>query len=206
VKGTDVRALRKGEHRAAAAVTARALVDSPTSVAIYGDDAVDALAGLYGELGPFFELLPSPQLAAFAGRCVVAAAGMAPPGGCIGSFMAGETSGLSEPSALPLPPVPPVGDPARAHAFWAQWAAADPTEAHWHLGPVGVEPGYQGRGIGGAVMRAVCAWLDEDAHLAWLETDKQRNVRFYSALGFEVAAHDIVLGVETWYMRREPRR
>jgi len=199
MSGTHVRALRKGEHRAAAAVTARALVDSPTSVAIYGDDTVDALAGLDRDLGPFFELLPSPQMAAFAGDCVVAAAGMAPPGGCIGAFMAGDTSGLLE------APVPPIGDPARAHVFWAHWAAADPAEAHWHVGPVGVEPGFQGRGIGGAVMRDVCAWLDEGAHVAWLETDKQRNVRFYSALGFEVAAHDIVVGVETWYMRREPQ-
>ena len=32
-------------------------------------------------------------------------------------------------------------------------------------------------------MRAVCAWLDEGGRLAWLETDKERNVRFYSALG-----------------------
>jgi ribosomal protein S18 acetylase RimI-like enzyme len=200
MNGTEVRALRKGEHRAAAAVTARALADSPTSVAIYGEDTLDALAGLYGELGPFFELLPSPQTAAFAGDCVVAAAGMAPPGGCIGSFMA---KGASPPLGSPAPP---VGDPARAQVFWAQWAAADPAEEHWHLGPVGVEPGFQDRGIGGAVMRAVCAWLDAGKHLAWLETDKARNVRFYGALGFEVAAHDVVLGVETWYMRREPLR
>ena len=67
-------------------------------------------------------------------------------------------------------------------------------------------PGFQGRGIGGALMRAVCAWLDEGGRLAWLETDKERNVRFYAALGFEVVGTDTVLDVETWYMRRDPRR
>ena len=71
--------------------------------------------------------------------------------------------------------------------FWAHWAQDDLAEEHWHLGPVGVEPGFQGRGIGGALMRAVCAWLDEGTRRAWLETDKERNVRFYSGLGFEVA-------------------
>ena len=91
VHGTEVRALRKGEHRAAAAVTARALADSPTAVAIYGADPLDGLAGLYGELGPFFGLLPSPQMAAFTGDCVIAAA-IAPPGGCIGSFVSGGAS------------------------------------------------------------------------------------------------------------------
>jgi GNAT superfamily N-acetyltransferase len=199
VDGTVVRALAKNELRAAAAVTARALADSPTSVAIYGDDPLDGLAGLYGELGPFFALLPPPQLAAFAGDCVVAAAGVAPPGGCIGAFVTPDPPDLLDAT------LPPVGHPARSHAFWAHWAHADLDEQHWHLGPVGVEPGYQGRGIGGAVMRAVCAWLDEGARLAWLETDKERNVRFYSALGFELSSHATVVGVETWYMRRDPR-
>jgi ribosomal protein S18 acetylase RimI-like enzyme len=198
MKGTEVRALRTHEQRAAAAVTSRALVDSPTSVAIYGDDPVVTVAGLYRELGSFFELLPDPQLAAFAGECVIAAAGMAPPGGCIGAFLSSGASELVEAS------VPPVGDPTRAHAFWAHWAEADLAEEHWHLGPVGVEPGYQGRGIGGALMGAVCAWLDEGGRRAWLETDKARNVRFYSALGFEVAMETVVIGVDTWYMRRDP--
>ncbi len=197
--GTEIRALRKHEHPAAAAVTSRALVDSPTSVAIYGDDALDALGGLHRELGSFFALLPHPQLAAFTGECVVAAAGMAPPGGCIGSFLSADAAELRQ-----APPAP-VGDPARAHAFWAHWAEADLAEEHWHLGPVGVEPGYQGRGIGGELMGALCAWLDEGGRRAWLETDKARNVRFYSALGFEVATEDVILGVDTWYMRRDPR-
>jgi len=200
VHGTEVRPLHGNEHRAAAAVTARALADSPTTVAIYGDDLLDGLAGLHGELVPFFRLLPSPQWAAFAGDCVVAAAGVAPPGGCIGAFVGPEASDLV------APPTPAVGERARAHVFWAHWAQADPAEEHFHLGPVGVEPGFQGRGIGGDLMAAVCAWLDEGARRAWLETDKDRNVRFYAGLGFEVADTATILGVETWYMRREARR
>lgn len=95
-----------------------------------------------------------------------------------------------------------VGDPARGEVFWAHWPAADLTEQHWHVGPVGVEPGYQGRGNGGRVMGAPCASLDAEGRVAWLETDKERNVRFYEALGFEVADSESILGVLTWYMRR----
>src|ERR1700722_9895319 len=85
VAETEVRALRAKEHRAAAGVAARALADSPTAVAIYGPDPLDCLAGLHAELAPFFALLPEPQMAVVVGDCVLAVAGIAPPGGCIGS-------------------------------------------------------------------------------------------------------------------------
>ena len=200
VTPTTVRALRKEEIPAAAAVTSRALADSPSSVAIYGEDRLVALAGLHGELVPYLQLLPPPQMAALVGDCVVAAAVIAPPGGCLGAFLAGQVAELLR------APLPPLGDPTRAHVFWGHWAEADPAEDHWHVGPLGVEPGYQGRGLGGAVMGALCGWLDDGGRVAWLETDKERNVRFYAGLGFEVADKATILGVETWYMRREARR
>jgi ribosomal protein S18 acetylase RimI-like enzyme len=199
VMTTEVRPMRRDEHHLAAGVACRALADSPTTAAIYGPDPLDGLVGLHRELALFFDLLPSPQWAAVAGGCIVATAGVAPPGGCIGAFMD------DSPPGAPPAAEPEVGDPARAHLFWKQWAAADPGEEHWHVGPVGVEPGYQGRGLGGAVMRTLCADLDQHGRLAWLETDKERNVRFYIGLGFEVAGNDTVLGVRTWYMRRDPR-
>ena len=40
--------------------------------------------------------------------------------------------------------------------------------------------------------------------MAWLETDKERNVRFYAGLGFDVVDTTTVLGVTTWFMRRDP--
>ena len=77
--GVVVRALTPDELQAAAGVTARALADSPTTVAMYGADLLDGLIGLYAELGEWFALLPAPQVAAFAGGCVLAAAASAPP-------------------------------------------------------------------------------------------------------------------------------
>ena len=54
-------------------------------------------------------------------------------------------------------------------------------------------------------MGALCEWLDDGDGLAWLETDKARNVRFDSGLGFDVAREATVLGVETRNRRRDPR-
>jgi ribosomal protein S18 acetylase RimI-like enzyme len=199
---TDItlRPLADGDHRAAAGVAARALVDAPTMVAAYGDDPRDRLALPYADFAMLFSSLPSPQIGAFCGGCLVGVAAAAPPGGCIGSFFR-----LEAPAVLDRP-TPGLGDPLRVRVFWAHWATADSLDDHWHVGPVGVEPGFQGLGIGGAIMRRLCDDFDRHGRVGWLETDKQRNVRFYTALGFEVVETGTILGVPTWYMRRQPGR
>jgi len=195
-----VRPLERTEHHAAAAVAARALIDSPTSLAAYGDDLLDRLALPYADFVTLFGVLPPPQLGVFCGPCLVGVAAASPPGGCIGSFFA-----ATAPAVLDRPS-PGPGDPSRVEVFWASWATHDLLEEHWHVGPVGVEPGFQGRGIGGMVMRSLCACFDDEGRVGWLETDKERNVRFYQALGFEVVETTTILGVPTWFMRRDPVR
>ncbi|HET8941907.1 MAG TPA: hypothetical protein VFN13_07965 [Rudaea sp.] len=54
-------------------------------------------------------------------------------------------------------------------------------------------------------MTECCRGLDAQAEIAWLETDLAINVTFYETLGFVVARCEPVLGVMTWFMRREPR-
>ena len=83
--------------------------------------------------------------------------------------------------------------------------AVDPEERHVHVGPVGVEPGAQGLGVGAAMMRLLCERLDADGELAWLETDKPENVVFYRRAGFDVAIEDDHLGFPVWFMSRRPR-
>jgi len=193
-----VRHLERDEHRAAAAVAARALLDAPTMLAVHGDDPLDRLALPYAEFSLLFKVLPSPQVGAFCGACLIGVAAVSPPGGCIGSFFASAAADVLD------RPTPGLGDPSRVQVFWAHWASHDPGDEHWHVGPVGVEPGFQGRGIGGAVMRDLCATFDREQRVGWLETDKERNVRFYTALGFEVVETVTILGVPTWFMRRDP--
>ncbi len=101
-------------------------------------------------------------------------------------------------------PSPDAGDADRFLHMGSILAAHDLAETHWHVGPVGVEPGFQGMGLGRAAMRHLCHEFDERGRLAWLETDKPENVRFYIGLGFEVVEEIPLLGARNWFMRRDP--
>jgi ribosomal protein S18 acetylase RimI-like enzyme len=81
----------------------------------------------------------------------------------------------------------------------------DPEERHVHVGPVGVEPGAQGRGIGAAMLRLLCAHLDDAGETGWLETDRPENVVFYRRHGFDVDVEEPLLGFPVWFMGRAPR-
>jgi GNAT superfamily N-acetyltransferase len=86
---------------------------------------------------------------------------------------------------------------------WAdEWARRDPSEPHWHLGPVAVDPLLQGQGIGTAMLNAFCAIVDGTNAYAYLETDKHENVCLYQRFGFTVAESAEVLGVPNWFMWR----
>ena len=85
------------------------------------------------------------------------------------------------------------------------WEKHDPNERHWHLGPVAVEPALQGMGVGSQMMERFCARMDDEGEMAFLETDKQVNVRFYERFRFQTIAEAEVLGNPNWFMRREPK-
>ncbi len=70
---------------------------------------------------------------------------------------------------------------------------ADAIEAHhpkgfdyWYLHYAGVRPAHQGKGWGGAAIRAGLARAEADRKPAWLETATPENVGLYQRLGFEV--------------------
>jgi GNAT superfamily N-acetyltransferase len=81
-------------------------------------------------------------------------------------------------------------DPVYAHLAARQEQLGVPPD-HWYLSMVGVEPDWQGRGLGSAVLRPV---LDRarDAHEpVFLETLVPRNVGFYEKNGFEAIDHGV---------------
>lgn len=82
------------------------------------------------------------------------------------------------------------------------WSSLDPSEPHLHLGPIGVDPEAQGRGIGARLMNVFCAELERNALPGYLETDRPENVAFYARSGFEVIAEREVLGVPNFFMMR----
>jgi ribosomal protein S18 acetylase RimI-like enzyme len=84
------------------------------------------------------------------------------------------------------------------------WARQDPRRDHWHLGPIGVHPELQGRGIGTALLDSFLTTVDQQGLPAYLETDVDRNVALYQTFGFEVIAEDNFNGVTNRFMWREP--
>jgi len=78
----------------------------------------------------------------------------------------------------------------------------DPDEPHLHLGPIGVAPETQGKGIGTALMNRYIEQLDQEHAPGYLETDRPKNVDFYKRFGFVVQAEEQVIGTPTWYMWR----
>jgi len=92
----------------------------------------------------------------------------------------------------------------RVGSWLSAWSKHDPSEAHSHLGPIGVDPGAQGRGIGQQLVGHYCEELDRTGTAGYLETDRPENVRFYGHFGFETTAEIPVLGIPNYLMWRKP--
>jgi ribosomal protein S18 acetylase RimI-like enzyme len=194
----EVRVMTPGECREAAGVAARGMRDNPMHRMAFGPDPdrrVRAAAALFRAL---FAVLEEPPRVALRGGFVVGVAGSTPPGGC-----------QLPPAAVArlLLSLAPSGVAAAARTLrWlAAWGARDLAEPHRHVGPVAVEGGLQGLGIGSRLLAELSASLDARGETAWLETDKPENVAFYGRFGFAVAAEETLLGVRCWFMRRDPR-
>lgn len=61
-----------------------------------------------------------------------------------------------------------------------------PTEPHWYLPMIGVDPVHQGAGIGSALMTEALKAVDRDGSVAYLESSNPRNISLYQRHGFEV--------------------
>ena len=73
------------------------------------------------------------------------------------------------------------------------------------LSGLGVDPAYQGRGVGGALLEAGLA--RDPQTTAVLLTNNERNLPFYESHGFETVIEERTPdgGPLTWAMRRRPR-
>jgi len=88
-------------------------------------------------------------------------------------------------------------------SYWHnEWARHDPLNQHWHLGPVGVLPSHQEKGIGTKLLSRFCQEVDACLSPAYLETDTDKNVQFYERFGFEVAKETKIFDVINRYMWR----
>lgn len=69
--------------------------------------------------------------------------------------------------------------------MFEQMAAFHPSEPHWYLPMIGVEPGRQGSGIGSALLQHTLANCDADGLPAYLESSNPKNIPLYERFGFE---------------------
>ncbi|MFW5419922.1 GNAT family N-acetyltransferase [Nocardiopsis sp. CNT-189] len=197
-EGVEVRGMHRDELPEAVAVLARGMRDNPLHVAAYGEDPHRRWLS-HGRLvaGLFSVSQELEFLCAVRGGAVLGVTAVAPPGTC--RMSPGQRLRM-------LPHLTRLGPSAalRVLSWTAAWGARDPDEPHAHLGPLAVDAGLQGRGIGSLIMREHCARLDQAGTLGYLETDKGVNVRFYERFGYEVTEEAPVLGVPNWFMSRRP--
>ncbi|MGH3500480.1 MAG: GNAT family N-acetyltransferase, partial [Nocardioidaceae bacterium] len=66
------------------------------------------------------------------------------------------------------------------------YAQVHPTDPHWYLGTIGVDPASQGQGHAAALLRSQLRRVDEQSMPSYLESTKISNVDLYEHFGFTV--------------------
>jgi ribosomal protein S18 acetylase RimI-like enzyme len=96
----------------------------------------------------------------------------------------------------------------RLQAAYRVMVSAHPVEPHFYLSGVGTDPPRQGAGLGSAVLAPVLGRCDQDGIAAYLESTKERNIRFYEHHGFDVTGTIAPEpdGPLMWCMWRDPQR
>lgn len=84
---------------------------------------------------------------------------------------------------------------------------------YWYLAVLGVDPAYQGKGIGGVLIEPALSEADRAGLPCYLETMNEANLAFYRKSGFASAGEAEVSSigrrkdtVQIWGMVRQPRK
>jgi ribosomal protein S18 acetylase RimI-like enzyme len=71
-------------------------------------------------------------------------------------------------------------------AFTERMNSSHPSEPHWYLPMIGVDPAKQDNGYGSALMKHALARCDGEGKLAYLESSSPRSIPLYRRHGFEL--------------------
>ncbi|MEK6216215.1 MAG: GNAT family N-acetyltransferase [Boseongicola sp.] len=93
----------------------------------------------------------------------------------------------SEETAPPDNGVDP-GMPPEFAELMAQSAAYCPTEPHWYLGLIAVDPIHRGKRVGTKLLQHGLGLCDRDGVPAYLESTNAANLALYQRAGFELLA------------------
>ena len=99
------------------------------------------------------------------------------------------------------------GGVVRALNLFSVLAENHPKEPHLYLQILGVDPPFQGKHYGGALLERLKLEASVRPEIAgvYLETATEANVAFYSSKGYEVLGELYPLGVRTWRMYQRKR-
>ncbi|HEY9156889.1 N-acetyltransferase [Candidatus Binatus sp.] len=100
------------------------------------------------------------------------------------------------------------GGLVRALKIFGVLAQHHPEEPHLYLQTLGVDPDFQGKGYGKALLDRLALEARARPEIAgvYLETGTEANVAFYSSKGYEILGELYPIGVRQWrmYQRKRP--
>jgi ribosomal protein S18 acetylase RimI-like enzyme len=199
IDGSDIRKLYDGDVPRIAKALARAFEDDPVMTWIFRRDS-ERLSRLESMFGLFLRRIWLQHGECYAPNQLFGAALWLPPG----------TWHLGPIAQLRLVPsmIAVMGRslPRGFQAVQTIEKRHPPEPLHYYLPTLGVEPEFQGRGFGSALLQPVLSRCDADGVPAYLESSKRRNVVLYERHGFRVV-EELRLpkgGPQVWRMWREP--
>ncbi len=91
-------------------------------------------------------------------------------------------------------------------AIFEQMGAFHPTEPHWYLPLIGVDPAHQNKGHGSALLKHALVPCDRDNKIAYLESSNPANISLYERHGFELLGTiEVGTAPPVFPMLRRPR-
>lgn len=181
-----------------AAFLGAAMADNPNHIAVYGADRLMRSRRHAVLMRAFLgRRAAGPMLAAFdrgvpVGFIAATASPACQPDAAESVRMAGALVRLGPASG------------ARVLVWQRAWGQHHPAVPHLHVGPLAVREDWRGRGLGRRLLKTslvACAEAGFPSR-AYLETDREQNVGFYSSAGFVVRSEGGVLGQPNWFMER----
>jgi ribosomal protein S18 acetylase RimI-like enzyme len=204
----DVALLFPGQTREAAAVLARAFVNDPLVAAIVGADAseqdrIRRMIGLFGVMLTEQRHHGQPTVGVLDNGRVAGAAiieQVAHASSSVGTILSGITQLPALMSALGFDGL------RRAISALDALLKNRPPEPHLYLNVLGVDPPFQRRHFGIAILDYLRDQTRQRPDLAgvYLETATEANVAYYTRCGYRVIGEFAPIGVRMWRMM-QPR-
>jgi ribosomal protein S18 acetylase RimI-like enzyme len=191
-----ITSLIRDQEKEATALLARAFVTNPLHIAVFGTDRIGANEAFF-RIG--LAVMKGEKLVALDGLRMLGVVHWVDSEKCQVSW--GEKVGLLPAMVMRIG----LRSAIRVGGWLSVWSKHDPAERHVHLGPIGVSPEAQGRGVGRQLMERYCGHLDDLRVVGYLETDRPGNVTFYTKFGFQVTGTALIQGVPTYFMRRRAK-